>query len=301
MQNKKFKRLISNDQKIHISRTGKAKYKSYINDIFHTLMEIPWPVLLAIIVAVYIIVYFIFAVLYYLDKSCLDATMRSLKWCFFFSIQTQATIGYGYISPGNCIYANTIAYFQCCWGLIQNSATIGLIYKKFSRSDPRSKSVLFSNSAVISEYNGIRSLMFRVINTQNHQFIESQISLFLTRTIEKENNKKIFQFEKLEISTPESPDLFLALPCLVVHKLDENSPLYNVTSDSLNETLTELIVIVEGIDSPTSDCFQARKSYIPNEIFFDYKFLPVIDRKTNGHFQIKFPQFDSMIPTKISN
>jgi hypothetical protein len=65
--------------------------------------------------------------------------------------------------------------------------------------------------------------------------------------------------------------LLLIWPVVVMHVIDELSPLYGMTRESLSAANFELIMTVEGIVEATGMTFQARTSYLPEEIQWGYR------------------------------
>merc|ERR1712087_207006 len=68
----------------------------------------------------------------------------------------------------------------------------------------------------------------------------------------------------------------LSLPWYVQHKVDKLSPLYGLTRQDMLQRKCEIIAIVDGIDEATSDNFQSWWSFTANEIYWNYKFKPMV-------------------------
>eukprot|EP01083_Nonionella_stella_P120513 361167_1 len=68
----------------------------------------------------------------------------------------------------------------------------------------------------------------------------------------------------------------LSLPWTVVHKIDENSPLFGLTKQDIARKKIEIIAIAGGIDEITSDNFQKWWSYTAEEIFWKHQFEPMV-------------------------
>ncbi|CAB0005852.1 unnamed protein product, partial [Nesidiocoris tenuis] len=69
-------------------------------------------------------------------------------------------------------------------------------------------------------------------------------------------------------------DVFLIWPTTVVHEIDSDSPLYEVSAaDMINERF-EIIVILEGTTESTGQTTQARTSYVASEILWGHRFQP---------------------------
>src|SRR5215813_8959414 len=71
----------------------------------------------------------------------------------------------------------------------------GLIFAKFSRPSARA---LFSRVAVITQWDGVPSLLFRMANARGNQIVEAQIHLVLARdevTPEGESFRRLYDLE----------------------------------------------------------------------------------------------------------
>ena len=77
-------------------------------DVYQWLLGLRWPQFAALVGAFYITLNLLFATLYAVDPNSIAGTTGG-RWffdCFFFSVQTLATVGYGHMYPqtlyGHC-------------------------------------------------------------------------------------------------------------------------------------------------------------------------------------------------------
>ena len=63
---------------------------------------------------------------------------------------------------------------EALFGLALIAVSAGLMFARFSRPTAR---VMFSKVAVVTEYNGIPTLSFRLANERLNQILEAQVSL----------------------------------------------------------------------------------------------------------------------------
>lgn len=92
----------------------------------------------------------------------------------------------------------------------------------------------------------------------------------------------------------EESNIFFVWPLEVVHVIDKDSPLFDLNSTDLAKEKFELIVIMEGTIETSSMTFQARSSYLPNEILWGHRFESmVLYRKDHNKFQVNFSAFNS--------
>lgn len=58
---------------------------------------------------------------------------------------------------------------------------------------------------------------------------------------------------------------------IIKHEINEDSPLYGFTRETLAEGAFELVMTLEGIVEATGMTFQARTSFLPEEIKWGYR------------------------------
>jgi Inward rectifier potassium channel. len=71
-------------------------------------------------------------------------------------------------------------------------------------------------------------------------------------------------------------DIFLLWPTIVVHRIDEESPLYDMAAKKLLTEKFEIIAILEGTTESTGQTTQAKTSYLPSEILWGHRFEPLV-------------------------
>ena len=143
-------------------------------DLYFFFIEGSWTRMLVTLGLMYLLVNFLFAGLFLLEPASIGAEdRRAFLEAFAFSVQTMSTIGYGAISP-KTPYGDLIVTIEAAVGLLGVALATGLMFAKASR--PRS-SVLFSESIVITEMDGVPTLMFRCGNARGNEVVEATISV----------------------------------------------------------------------------------------------------------------------------
>ena len=61
-------------------------------------------------------------------------------------------------------------------------------------------------------------------------------------------------------------------PLVVAHKIDKDSPLYQISPKDLQTTQFEIILTLEGTTPETGNTVQTRTSYLPQEILWGQRF-----------------------------
>lgn len=153
-----------------------GSFPRHWSDLYHFLLTLSWPNFFIVLALSYLIVNTLFAFAYLVGGNCLEnAKPGSFKDAFFFSVQTMATIGYGFMYP-KTLYAHILVTLEAFVGLLGVAMATGILFARFSI--PTAK-VLFSRVAVITEYNGVPTFMFRTANQRNNFILEAQIRVTL--------------------------------------------------------------------------------------------------------------------------
>lgn len=62
--------------------------------------------------------------------------------------------------------------------------------------------------------------------------------------------------------------VFVIWPITICHEIDEDSPLYEISKETLETAKFEIIAILEGVVETVGSTTQARTSYLPSEILW---------------------------------
>ncbi|BFF91952.1 G protein-activated inward rectifier potassium channel 3 [Drosophila madeirensis] len=216
--------------------------------------------------------------------------------CFLFSIETQHTIGYGVRTTSTeCPEAIFMMCFQSIYGVMSSAFMAGIVFAKMTRAKQRAQTLLFSKQAVICQRDGSLSLMFRVGDMRKSHIIGAGVRAQLIRTKSTKEGEVMTQFfTELEIGSDDSgSDLFFIWPMIIEHKIDENSPLYNLNATDMLHDRFEIVVILEGTVESTGQSTQARSSYINTEILWGHRFDPVVlYNKDLQAYEIDYARFN---------
>src|SRR5678816_1191894 len=98
-------------------------------DVYRWLLSLRWPQFAALVGALYIALNLLFATLFAVDANSIAGTTGG-QWfydCFFFSVQTLATVGYGHMYP-QTLYGHIITTIEIMSGLFLLAVMAGLIF-----------------------------------------------------------------------------------------------------------------------------------------------------------------------------
>lgn len=264
---------------------------SHWRDPYHLLLTVSWSKFLALTVASYVATNTLFALLYLAGgDSIKNARPGSFLDAFFFSVQTMATIGYGAMYP-QTNYANLLVSLEALVGLLGVAMATGLMFARFSRPTAR---VIFSRVAVIAPHNGLPCLMLRVANERRNQILEAQMGLSLLRDEITMEGHYIRRFYDLKLVR--SQTRIFALSWIVMHVIDENSPLYGETPESLAEANADIMATLMGIDETVSQTVHARRYYLTDDILWNMRFVDIFVKKPDGRRLLDFTRFHEIEP-----
>lgn len=101
----------------------------------------------------------------------------------YFSLSTMTTIGYGVSDYyfGGCYSPLLIVLWQVCTAIVFDAVAVGLIFHRISRGAKRSRSILFSDKAVVRRIRGVPYLMFRLGERRKYHLIEATIRVYCIR------------------------------------------------------------------------------------------------------------------------
>ncbi|MBN3958223.1 ion channel [Nostoc sp. NMS8] len=273
---------------------GMGAWHSYWRDPYHLLLTIPWIGFIILICTFYITINALFALAYLIGGDCIaNARPGSFLDVFFFSVQTLASIGYGAMYP-KTTYANIIVTIEAMIGLVGIAVMTGLAFARFSRPTAR---VVFSRVAVITPHNAMPTLIFRSANKRRNIILEAQMRVYLMRDEVTLEGQFIRRFHDLKLLTNQTPSFTLSWS--VMHVIDEFSPLYGMTPESLTQTNTILIVSLSGLDETVSQVVHARHTYGANEILWNSQFADIFHHTPDGHRYIDYNRFHDVLPLDL--
>ncbi|CAG0896150.1 unnamed protein product [Darwinula stevensoni] len=286
------KRAILKNGDCNVVQENLSKRRSrFLADIFTTLVDAQWRWTLLVSSCSFLLSWLLFACIWYLiaashgDLEVVDgewrpcvAQIESFASCFLFSVETQHTIGYGARhTTEECPEAVFVMYIQCIVGLMIQAFMVGIVFAKLSRPNKRTQTLLFSRHAVICQRDGRLVLMVRVGDMRRSHIIHAHVrAQLIRRQVTREGEVVPFRQDELNVGYDTGEDrLFFIWPTIIAHGIDENSPLYKMSAAGLMRERFELVVILEGVIESTGMTTQARSSYLPSEILWGHRSVPV--------------------------
>ncbi|RMX67695.1 hypothetical protein DD238_001467 [Peronospora effusa] len=128
---------------------------------------------------------------------------------------------------GSLVFATIITLESLC-GILLDALAIGIIFQRFSRAQARANTIVMSTHACARRIRGDLYFMFQVCEMRKHQLVEAHVRMYAIRHDEEFGERYYFQSYPMRIQHPDDDlggMLLLALPSVVVHRMDAWSPL----------------------------------------------------------------------------
>jgi len=253
-------------------------------DIYQWVLSLSWSRFAALIAGVYVTVNLVFAALYASGGDCIAGmTPGSFLEAFFFSVQTLATVGYGHMYP-QTPYAHIVTTIEIISGMFWLAVMTGLIFVRFSRPTAR---IVFSKAMVIAPFNGKPTLMLRVANLRSHSMVETEFRIMFTRDepiLEEAEMFRHFYALKLHF------DRLTVFPAALTlrHTIDETSPLYGATPESLEASRALFVASVVGVETVIPAAVQTQQDYSWQDVRFGERFVEIYTDEGDGRLTVDY-------------
>ena len=247
-----------------------AKMRPF-SDAYHILMRGTWWQLILFCFGSYVILIGGFALLFLLGGDCVEnAQAGSISDMFWFSVQTFSTIGYGGMAP-KTIYAHALVTLESFVGLSAVALGTALLFTRFSRPVSR---VIFSDKIVIHERDGVPTLQLRIVNERANYIFEAGVRLgMLCEDVSAEGvvSRRMVELELVRSSSP-----IFAMTWSLFHVIDENSPLYGVSPETVHDRVLLINATFTGTDDKLVQPLYTQRFYLAEDIAFDKRFADII-------------------------
>jgi len=260
-----------------------------LGDLYHQLLRAPWWLDLLGVSVVFLLINFLFALAYLVVGGVAGA--RSLADHFFFSVQTMGTIGYGVMYPLTAA-AEALVTCEVIVGVSLVALTTGILFAKFSVPTARMQ---FAEWATVSPYNGVPTLMFRIGNERASQIVEATVRVVLVRTERTSEGVVYYRMHDLMLERSRSP--YISRAWIVMHRIDESSPLHGATPDTLARDEVELILTVVGIDETSAQNLSSRHRYLHAQVRWGARHADVLSERPDGGLRFSMSEFHRTVPT----
>lgn len=283
-------RLLNPDGTFNVQRTGLPFLRSL--SLYHYLLTVPARRFYGLIALSYVALNFLFAWMYMacgpdaLSGTSAKTPAGHFAESFFFSVHTLATIGYGNVAPKN-LAANILVMVEALTGLMGLALATGMLFARFSRP---TADLIFSKRAVIAPFGNGKAFEFRLVNSRSNQLTNVHATVIFTKGRLGTKNRQF-----LELKLERASVMFLPLHWVVVHPIDESSPMWGMDAAQFAAEDIEFLILIEAVDETFSQTVQVRTSYKPDELVWNAKFADIFVPSNDGIVRIDVRKLDDVV------
>lgn len=263
-------------------------------DVYHWVLSLSWPRFAALIAGVYLIINVIFAALYSMGGNCIaEMPPGYFPAAFFFSVQTLATVGYGHMYPVTP-YGHIVTTIEIIVAMFWVAVITGLIFVRFSRPTAR---IDFSKSIVIAPFDGRPTLMLRVANLRHRSMVEAEFKIMFTRDEQIREDDRYRRFYMLKLDF----DRLITFPAALTlrHTIDEQSPLYGETAETLQASDARLAASIVCIETVIPAAVQSQHDYTWRDIRFGERFVEIYTETGEGRLTVDYGRLHETEPVSV--
>lgn len=258
-----------------LRKRGAARFD--FSDPYHLAVGLSWPGFALLFVGLEFGINSLFAGLYLLQPgSIANAQPGSLSDAFFFSLETLATVGYGAMSPAT-LYGHIVSAAEIVTGMAFVAIMTGLTFVRFAR--PKGK-ILFAEKAVVATHNGHPTLMVRIANGRMVTLTDASArmsALLQERTLEGNIFRGIHELKLIRPRVPLFP-----LTWTLMHRIDEDSPLFGRAAADLRREQTRVFISVEVRDPVLAAQVYAIRDYGADDIALRHRYADAVSLDSHG-------------------
>lgn len=255
-------------------------------DFYFRLVRLPWHHLILGAFGFYIAVNFVFGAAYFFFRDGLRPQNLSFADCFFFSVHTFSTVGYGNMAPAS-VPVHLLTVVETFAGLIFMALLTGLFFSKFAQPTAR---FLFSNKILATKHYAKDALIFRVANIRSNRVMDADVTL--TVLFDEITPEGIYyrRLEELPLERSHTPIFSLSLTC--VHFLNDQSR--SMLERIKRKENVEFLASVRGLDDTFGQTIHASILYRPEDVHWGCQFADILTIKPDGTRIIDFARFNDL-------
>jgi inward rectifier potassium channel len=161
--------------------------------------------------------------------------------------------------------------------MVYAAVMTGVIFIRFSKPKPK---IVYATQPVVANHHGIPTLMIRIANGRTNVLTDATVRLYAMLT-ETTSEGHVFRSARALDLTRNSFPLF-ALTWTMMHKLDENSPLYGCSAESLVADSVRFLLTFEARDPAISAHVHDLHGYLPESIAFGMRYSDAVSWDDSG-------------------
>lgn len=292
---KAMKPLTQSEGNFRLEKMGVTRFD--LNDPYHFALAISWTQFFVGLVAVYLLINLLFALLYFMAPgSVANLPPGSLIDAFFFSIETLATVGYGNMAPIT-LYSHLISAIEIFVGMVLTATMTGLVFVRFSR--PKAK-ILFARHAVVSRGGDQVQLMVRIGNGRMHALYDATVRMTTLVAETGPDGQPFRRMVDLALQRCDMP--FFPLTWTLIHTITDDSPLAalrHMDPQGLLQSGLRVMLSVTMRDPSLGAQVYAAHSYAAQDIALNMRYADAITANGENHSVADMGKISDMEPERV--
>jgi inward rectifier potassium channel len=264
-------------------------------DLYHQAMTITWPRFYAAIGIMFLAMNLLFALLFQLAPGGIANMYPANYWgAFFFSVETLATVGYGDMHP-QTLYVHMVSTVEIFTGMMMIALITGVTFARFSL--PRAR-IAVARNPLIRPVDGVTTLMLRAANARQSVIVDASATLSLLREEVSKEGTRIRRLYDLKLIRDHHPMFILSWS--IMHVIDETSPLYGATAESLAAVDAGLILSLSGTDETTHQTMYHRELFTHEALRWNHIYADFLYADAEGNDHVDFGRLHEISEMKAA-
>lgn len=262
--------------------------RSWLVDNYYKLIRLSWSRLIVFTFLFYLGVNLIFGFLYFLLREGLNPPNLGFWQCYFFSVHTFSTVGYGNISPGT-IGVDFVTVLEIFFGLLFMALLTGLFFSKFSQPTAR---FIFTDKILLTRHRGRKALLFRVANVRNNRVMDAQITMNALYNETTEEGITFRRIEDLPLDRSHTPTFVLSFTG--AHFVEKGSFTESLLARARAGENVEFLISIRGLDDTFGQTIHASRVYGAEDLVEGGQFEDILSIKENRVRSVDFANFNRL-------
>jgi inward rectifier potassium channel len=144
---------------------------------------------------------------------------------------------------------------------------------------------------LVTPYQDVTSLQFRVVNLRRNSLMELEVRTMLM-SVDRENGESKRNYKLLRMERDQV--LFLPLTWTIVHPIDTESPLWGKSAEDLRAMQAEFLILIKAYDDTFSQTVLARYSYRHDDVVWGKRFAPAFSVDSEGDLVLEVGKVGEM-------
>ena len=213
----------------------------------------------------------VFACLYLAVPGCvLNMRPGVFTDAFFFSLETLATVGYGFMAPAT-LYGHVVSAIEIVTGVAFTGIMTGLLFLRFSR--PRAR-IVYADHPLVTAHNGRPTLMLRLGNARASFLTKATFTLHAMTLQVSEEGRELRSIQELALLRNQLP--IFAILATLMHVIDNDSPLHGLDADALHASDMRLFVTISARDEITGQEVSDFRMFYGGDVKFGVRYVDAI-------------------------